>query len=74
MNNIEKAMKEAHEFADKAIKDSKKRTTLLSTNIKSALVNFKAHMSQPVIVNRVHLVSLIVVSAVMFILWATSYG
>ena len=59
MSDIEKAMKEAHEFADKAIKDAGTRTPR----------GVKDWLFRPVVIRRVGLVVLIGLLG-----WSVTYG
>ena len=72
MNDIEKAMKEAHEFADTAIGNSRRGS--LGLNLSSVVTNLKTYLSHPVVVSKMYIITMCSISTTMFILWATSYG
>jgi len=72
MNSIEKAMEEAHEFADRAISNSRREP--LGLNLSSAVTDLKTYLSHPVVVSKMYIITMCSISTTMFILWAISYG
>ncbi len=72
MNDIEKAMKEAHKFADTSISNSRRK--LVGLNLLSAVTNLKTYLSHPVVVSKLYIITMCSISTTMLILWMISYG
>jgi hypothetical protein len=72
MNDIEKAMKEAHKFADTAISNSRRES--LGLNLSSAVTNLKTYLSHPVVVSKLYIITMCSISTIMLVLGMIYYG